>query len=207
MKIFPFILITLLYLPIQASTQALSDEEIISQVLREYLSAREEGIESVVFNTKLQKRGDDAESILQFKDEVGFLLSAYPELVIIEDSLIQPDTSLIQLVEKYGLEQSRKDELDLTKIVLPYSIEFLSERKIKRHFKRDISTAWERFYAVRPHSFGIISLSNITYTEDRSHCLFYLGAQRNSLSGFGVFLFINLANGVEIVKEIELWIS
>jgi hypothetical protein len=100
--------------------------------------------------------------------------------------------------------------LEVEKLKLPYPINAISNKAIKCIFrKRNLEKGWGRFYKKYPKSSGILSVSEIVFSENKRYCLFYLGQSVGSLDGYGCLLLIDLQakNGKFIQKELKLWVS
>lgn len=185
----------------------LSEEEIYAKILTEYLGQiidNEDEIKSIILTKKLKKESLGEE--LSYND-LGRIYSASKSLLIIdENNIARPDSLKIDLVNKFERSTVRK-KVNLREIKLPYEIELISSKTVKRRFRKNVKKGWENIYKKYPKSFGIFEISNLVFSDDRRFCILYVGYSRGGLNGYGCLLIADLENEKIIKTEIELWVS
>jgi|GEM_PF-5563556 len=139
-------------------------------------------------------------------DAMSYIAEREPKLFIIDGTqLIGPDTNAIHLGDRLArIEASFKIPKSVIKNSLP--VEFWSEKKSRRKFKKDAGEGWDKFYQTRPRSIGIIGMSEIVFDDSGQFAAVYIQHSRHGLDGAGILLIIDW-HKQEIVKKIELWVS
>ena len=180
----------------------ISEEEIYSKVLTEFLDGiidGDEGVKKVLIKQDLEKEPFGFE--LNYGD-LGYLSAISKNFLIVEGNEVRPDSVMIEMVKKYQ-ESEIIEEIDFSKIEIPYEIGLISANKFSRKLKR--KNGWEKFHKKNPSTFGIIGFSNLVFSEDNRYCAFYLTYMRGGLNGYGGVLVIDLEGENLIKGEIELW--
>lgn len=139
-------------------------------------------------------------------DTLSYIAERDPALLTIEGTrIIGPDTNAIYLGDELAsIEASIRIPKSPIKDAL--AVEFWSDKKSKRNFKRDVEAGWDKFYRNRPNSIGIIALSEIVFDAAGQYAAVYVQHSRGGLRGLGALLIIDW-HKQEIVRKIELWVS
>jgi hypothetical protein len=109
--------------------------------------------------------------------------SSYPEFV---ESLLKEASDMVpdQLIRDFGDKNRRTHPVwpELTRL-LP--AELMGPDEGGAIFSEDADTNWQNFYDAYPGSAGLITISRVGLSRDKTRALFYLGEVRGSEDGHG----------------------
>jgi hypothetical protein len=111
---------------------------------------------------------------------LGSSYDAFVESLLEEAS----DTVPEELIRDFGAKnrRSRAVSPELTRL-LPAQL--MSREEGGAIFSEDADANWQHFYEAYPDSAGLLTISRVGLSRDRTRALFYLGQVRGSLDGHG----------------------
>ncbi len=75
-------------------------------------------------------------------------------------------------------------------------------------FSINIIKFWKRFYEKYPKSFGIFSVSDVFFSNDKKYAILYIGYERSSLGGYGAVYLLKKEKGKwKVIKQRGIWTS
>ena len=215
MKLHTVFLIIFLY-SINSFGQSLNPNiRIYAKVLDEFL--KDENRKRFKLNEYLSTEGLDENLIIpKLEDitdgDISVMANFYRPLLNIEvvdgkKKLISLDTVFYNLsIELAAL----KDESGrLTENIKTENLHFsiISKKDKEKIFSKGIEKGWRKFYRKFIRSGGLVTLSDIQYSNDKKFAALYMSLKKRGLNAAGYIILIDLVGEPKILKTMRVWIS
>jgi hypothetical protein len=108
----------------------------------------------------------------------------------------------------YKLDSVNKDKITFDKFKLKnYQLIITNEDNLNELFKENIENGWTSFYRKYPNSGGIVRMSKMFLSSNRTWGLIYISITRGGLHAAGYLLKFDLRNRQIIKAKEQLWSS
>lgn len=149
-----------------------------------------EGVELIVIRDHTDTDGSVGNTLAQ-------------EMRYVQDSLGSAVSE--ETLRDYRVQNASREPLS-RRLALDVEVAFLSDTEFEAIFAAP--DGWEQFYALYPHSQGIMTLSRVGFDRGMEQALVYVGNQVHYLAGQGYYLFLSKEGGRWVIQETVLvWIS
>ncbi|OJJ17105.1 hypothetical protein BKI52_30805 [marine bacterium AO1-C] len=187
-----------------SQNQRPKDHEVYSKVLTEFVKkySKRRRTKSLVISRRIRKRNLELYGLDTTKDTIQYLLNIDMALANFKEGAAFPDLTFIKLIRKFEDDNMRPIEFE--KIKMPYKISILGTTQLNAIFDNG---GWATFRKKYRKSFGIVVLSNLTYTKDYKYAIMSIGVSQGGLAGWGSLLLIDVQAKKCIKKVIKLWVS
>jgi hypothetical protein len=116
------------------------------------------------------------------------------------------DSTVAQM--SYKLDSVNKDKLIFDKFQLrKFKLIMVNKANLNELFKEDIENGWTSLYKKYPNSGGIVRMSKMFLSTNRTWGLIYISISRGGLNGAGYLIKFDLRDKKIIKAKERLWIS